>query len=193
VPKVVDHEERRRELAAAVWRISADRGLEAASLREVAAEAGWSLGALRHYFPSRDELVLFAFELVAQRGGARIERAVAEGGGERAVLRRMLLETLPLDEERRVECRVWFAFTVQAEASQALRAVRAEVYEEIITALSRHLDGFTRRGLTAGRAAVLLWAAADGIALQGLAVPGTLTPARQRAALEAQLDLVLAS
>lgn len=192
MPKVVDHDERRRELASAVWQVVSDRGLEAASLREVASEAGWSLGALRHYFPSRDELVLFAFELVAQRGGARIDRAIAEGGNPRAVLRRLLLETLPLDEERRVECRVWFAFVAQAETSPELRAARARAYEQIVASLADRLRGLTPRGLGADRAAVLLWAATDGIALQGLAAPGALTPARQRAALDAQLDLLLA-
>ena len=46
MPKVVDHEERRRELAHAVWRVIRRQGVDRASVRTVALEAGWSPGAL---------------------------------------------------------------------------------------------------------------------------------------------------
>ena len=48
MPKVVDHAARREQLAAALWRVVVRDGVEAASLRRVAAEAGWSVGSLRH-------------------------------------------------------------------------------------------------------------------------------------------------
>ena len=40
MPKIVDHEARRAELAEAVWRLASRDGLEAVTLRGVAAEAG---------------------------------------------------------------------------------------------------------------------------------------------------------
>jgi AcrR family transcriptional regulator len=48
MPKVVDHEQRRGELAAAVWSLASREGLEAVTVRRVAEEAGWSTGALVH-------------------------------------------------------------------------------------------------------------------------------------------------
>src|SRR5690606_40101098 len=57
VPKRVDHEERRRLIAAAGRRIAADRGLEGVSLGEVAAEAGISKGLVQHSFPSKDAML----------------------------------------------------------------------------------------------------------------------------------------
>ena len=72
MPKQVDREERRREIAAAVLRLVATRGVEAASLRAVAAEAGVSMGAVQHYFTTRDEMLRFALghgnALLAERG-----------------------------------------------------------------------------------------------------------------------------
>ena len=50
VPRVVDPIERRNRLAQAVWRVVRREGLERASVREVAREAGVSMGSLRHYF-----------------------------------------------------------------------------------------------------------------------------------------------
>ena len=67
MPKIVDHEQRRSELAAAVWRLASRDGLEAVTLRAVSAEAGWSTGALNHYFSDKEKLLLFAFQIVAHR------------------------------------------------------------------------------------------------------------------------------
>ena len=72
MPKVVDHEQRRRELAHAVWRVIRRQGVDQASVRTVALEAGWSPGALRHYFATQSELLAFAMRLVVERIEGRI-------------------------------------------------------------------------------------------------------------------------
>ena len=74
MPKVVDHEERRAELAAAVWRLASREGLEAVTVRRVAEEAGWSTGALVHYFADKEELILVAFRTGADRVGRRLAK-----------------------------------------------------------------------------------------------------------------------
>ena len=61
MPKVVDIAERRNELAAAAAQLIARSGVGAATLREVAAEAGWTTGALTHYFADKRELLRFTF------------------------------------------------------------------------------------------------------------------------------------
>ena len=50
MPKKVDRQERRTRIADALMRVAADQGLEAVSLRHVAAEAGVSAGMVQHYF-----------------------------------------------------------------------------------------------------------------------------------------------
>src|SRR5687768_17144153 len=110
MPKIVDHEERREELAAAVWRLASRDGLEAVTIRAVAAEAGWSTGALHHYFSDKEELLLFAFQTVADRVGRRLAAAREAAREPLELLRTMLSEGLPLDEARRAEVRVWFSF-----------------------------------------------------------------------------------
>ena len=110
MPKVVDHEQRREELAAAVWRLASRDGLDAVTIRGVAAEAGWSTGALHHYFSDKEELLLFALKTVADRVGRRVATARAESAEPLELARALLAIGLPLDEERRDETRVWFAF-----------------------------------------------------------------------------------
>ena len=56
----VDHEQRRREIATAVWRIAAERGLDSVSMREVAAEAGVSLRLVQYYFETKHNLLVLS-------------------------------------------------------------------------------------------------------------------------------------
>ena len=179
MPKIVDHDERRRELAAAVWRVICARGPEAVTIRDVAAEAGWSSGALRHYLPTREELLLFAFEQAALRAATRIREA-----GD-APLVELLEQALPLDEERRQEALIWFAYVGIAPSHPRLAASLERAYEQI-------LDWLTSKVERRDRASVL-FAAVDGITVQALAMPASMTPARQRAALRLQLDAILGS
>jgi len=106
MPRIVDHEERRAEVAAAVWRIVSRDGLEAATVRRVAAETGMSTSVVSHYFAGKDDLLRLAFRIVVDRGRDRAIADSAEGGRTRA----LLVTALPVDAERRAEARVWFAF-----------------------------------------------------------------------------------
>ena len=75
MPKVVDIQERRAELAAAAAQLIARAGVGAATLRDVAAEAGWTTGALTHYFADKRELLLFTFTIVAGATSHRPRRS----------------------------------------------------------------------------------------------------------------------
>ncbi|MFJ8913774.1 TetR/AcrR family transcriptional regulator [Amycolatopsis sp. NPDC102389] len=109
MPKRVDHEDRRRQIAAAVRRIAADRGLEGVSLNEVAAEAGISKGFVQHYFASRDDMLRFAATTL--RGG--LEERIAPPEGELRV-RDLLVALLPLDDASRDDALVANAFLARA-------------------------------------------------------------------------------
>ena len=184
MPKQVDHEARRRELAAAVWRVVAARGLPAATIRDVAAEAGWSTGALRHYFATKEDLQVFAFQLAGERAAARIS---ARPG---APLLELLEQVLPLDDERLQEVRVWFAFVGEASANPRLQAELGQAYDWIVDWLASQLPHDTADRRTV---AALLFAAVDGLAVQALASPTAMSPARQRAALRLHVGAILAS
>jgi AcrR family transcriptional regulator len=107
VPKRVDHEERRRQIADALLRAAAERGLHATGMREVAAEAGVSLRLVQYYFGTKEELLLFGMQHLAARFGeralTRIRRTKETGGqaSPRDVIAAILAEALPADDERR--------------------------------------------------------------------------------------------
>jgi TetR/AcrR family transcriptional repressor of bet genes len=171
VPKVVDHEQRREELAAAVWRLASREGLDAVTIRGVAAEAGWSTGALHHYFSDKEELLLFAFKIVADRVGRRVASARAESGEPLELVRALLAIGLPLDEERRDETRVWFAFLGLALTRPALARAQRLAYEAWRKLVADALrDARERRDIDEDveveREAAALVALVDGLAVQ---------------------------
>ncbi|KIS26510.1 TetR family transcriptional regulator [Arthrobacter sp. SPG23] len=142
MPKIVDAAVRRQEVVEAVFRIIAADGLERASLREVADEAGLAVGSVRHYFASSDELLAHSFGVVVDRITARLDQARGhlsqqEPGtpGHREGVLTLLGQFLPLDEERAVDACVWMAFKnaarirpfLAAEADRSHRAVAALV------------------------------------------------------------------
>ena len=97
MPRVVDIEQRRTELTDATARVIARSGLEAATMREIAAEAGWTTGALTHYFTDKHDLLLATFQAsLAARRSRRADR-VARSAIDR--LRASLEGALPLDDD----------------------------------------------------------------------------------------------
>jgi TetR/AcrR family transcriptional repressor of bet genes len=188
MPKIVDHEERRSELAAAVWRLASREGLEAITVRRVAAEAGWSTGALVHYFRDKEELICFAFELTADRVARRIEAAASTLTDPLELARTMLVEGLPLDTERRTEVRLWFAFLGLALTRPVLGRAQRDAYRTWRGMLAGALRDAQERGdivpdVDCEREAAGLIALADGLAVQASFEPRALPPRRQ-------LDLV---
>ncbi|MBM2618930.1 TetR family transcriptional regulator C-terminal domain-containing protein [Actinoplanes sp. LDG1-06] len=141
MPKVVDHEARRRELAAAVGRVIARDGVAEVSIRSVAAESGWSSGALRHYFATRGELLAFACEQVIDQVTERITGMDTPDGVREAVLA-VLLETMPVDERRHAEATIAFSFLALGLGDPALAAVQkrhfAQMYD-LCRQLAPHL------------------------------------------------------
>src|SRR3954463_15893549 len=109
MPKQVDHEQRRRVLAEAVFAVIGTRGFEAVSLRDVAEQAGFSMGTVQHYFPAKQQMLLFALGHMRERVLARLQATLAAlyGPGKepsrRDLIRAATAVMLPVDEPGREE------------------------------------------------------------------------------------------
>ncbi|MCU1519270.1 MAG: TetR/AcrR family transcriptional regulator [Pseudarthrobacter sp.] len=138
MPKIVDHDERRLELVDATWRIIARQGLEGATMREIALEAGFANGALKPYFPTKDTLLEFAFGHVFNRTNKRVADVTAGLTGLPA-LRAFCLEVLPLDEERVNEARIVIPFWQKAVNDPQKAEIHRQSMDEWLTAIRRYL------------------------------------------------------
>ena len=138
MPKIVDHDERRLELVDATWRIIARLGIEGATMREIALEAGFANGALKPYFPTKDTLLEFAFGHVFNRTNQRVAR-VTEGKSGLQALRAFCLEVLPLDEELINEARIVIPFWQKAINDPQKAEIHQQSMEEWLAAIRRYL------------------------------------------------------
>jgi AcrR family transcriptional regulator len=191
VPRVVDHEERRREIGEAVWRAVARQGIEAATVRGIASEAGFSTGVLSHYFEGKDEMLVHALHVSIERAAGRAEARATGAGGIQA-LRAVLVEAMPLDEERREEFGVWLQFWGRTASSEALAAELSHWYalwRGVLQALIEEgqRTGAARADLDAGGEAAALVAFVDGIGIQATMDPDRFPPEEQLALLDRHL------
>lgn len=186
MPKVVDIDERRQELTDAAARVIARAGPDAATMRAVAAESGWTTGVLTHYFRDKHDLLLATFQ--ASLRGRRERRPDATDADASSRLRRSLVGALPLDDARRRHWLVTLACCTQAPGRPELAAAQRDAYREF----RDHVAGLIAElGLDDPvDIAERLIALADGIAIQALFDAETWPPDRQRNALR---DGVLAS
>ncbi len=186
MPRVVDAGLRRIELTDAAARVIARSGVEAATLREIAAEAGWTTGVLMHYFADKDELLLATFQAsLAARRSRRVDRADRSDAEE---LRAALEGALPVDEERTRHWLVTLACCTQAPGNEALANAQRDAYREYrahVAALVRSVGLASADDAT--RIAERLIAAVDGVAIQALFDPDSWPAERQVAALDVSL------
>lgn len=186
-------EARREELAEALWRVIQREGLERASVRNVAREAGISVGALRHYFGTQEELLAFAMRLVIERARGRIEALDLSRRGPRGVAEAVLHELLPLDVERRVEAEVWLVLTGRTLVDPAMRDLRDESYE-LLQGLCRRLvsilvdSELTAAELNIDLEAERLYALIDGLVVHAVVRPERVTEELLVAVLARHLD-----
>jgi AcrR family transcriptional regulator len=184
MPKVVDVEQRRAELTEAAARVIARSGIEAATVREVAAEAGCTTGALTHYFADKRELLLTTFQESLTR--RRSLRPVDSSATPAARLRASLEGALPLDEQRRRHWMVTLACCSQAVADPELASAQRDAYREFRTHLARLIAAIDS-SLGPERLAEQLIALADGIAIQALFDPASWPAEHQTDRLDEML------
>ncbi|MFI7227306.1 TetR/AcrR family transcriptional regulator [Nonomuraea angiospora] len=178
MPKIVDHDERRREVLSAARRVIVRDGIDAATTRAIAKEAGYSNGVLAHYFADKDEILLSALRQSHQRIRERLTRKV-EGASGLAALRELLLDNLPLDAERTQESRLEVSFWSRSLASERLAEVQRTEADEL-RAVVRDLlaqarsAGELRTDDNLDDLTEHLLALVDGLSLHLLLYPGRL-------------------
>ncbi|MGC4889940.1 TetR/AcrR family transcriptional regulator [Micromonospora sp. DT227] len=187
MPKIVDHDARRAELAAAMWRVVYRDGVGAATVRSIAAEAGWSPSALRHYFATQTELLVFAMEHVMAEATERFA-AGDRTGPTRQVVQRMLEELLPLDRQRAREAEVWLLLAARVPVDPAARERMTEADDGVRRAAELAVALLTGAEPADEAATARLHALLDGLTLHALLHPDRMPPARIRELLAAHLD-----
>lgn len=175
VPRLVDHEVRRREITDAVRRVIVGGGLEAVTFQAVAAEAGMSVRLVQYYFGTKNDFLLATYRSVIDDAGARFSQRWNSLGADatpREAVRAVLMELLPVDEPRRRDILVLGAFDWAAITGRDAGAAGAVAAPQALTAVIAGQIERVHRGdeFTSRLDAELVSAAIGGLAhgmLQG--------------------------
>ena len=187
MPKLIDHDRRREEIAEATWRVIHAQGISGVSIRTVAAEAGISTGSLRHVFPSKADLLVHATELVG-----RIEGHLDEPD-PRALVLAVIKELLPLDAERRAEMEVNVALIAEAPGDERVKEVLDVAHATVRDACHHmvahlHQAGLTAPDLEVEEATTLLHGLVDGLAMHMLVNPDPVFERQALRMIETTID-----
>ena len=129
MPKIVDHDKRRDEIALVACRVVAECGFDQATVVRIAREAGYTTGMVAHYFDTKQEIIIAALRLILRRIEERLTAAAGEGDPE---LLALLTEALPVDATRFNECAFWIAFWGQVSADARLKRINAWMHREYL-------------------------------------------------------------
>jgi TetR/AcrR family transcriptional regulator, transcriptional repressor of bet genes len=188
VPKIVDHDQRRDEIALVACRVVAEHGFGRATVVRIAREAGYTTGMVAHYFDSKQDIIIAALRLILRR----IEERLARPASNLLVL---LAESLPVDPQRYIECAFWIAFWGQVSADKRLKRINAWVHREYMRLFERCLaqswpEWRTWSAGTRDRVLRSVVTFINGITASAVASRADWPPERQIEQLRLQLELL---
>jgi len=164
------YEDRRRQLVEAAARVIAEVGLEDATTRMIAAEAGAPLSSLHYTFRDKGELLSGVYEYLLERSGEMLREQVPEGCGVEAGARALTLgffEDALRDESLMAANYEIFLWSIRRQGTRHAAEVYAGYRAQCVQALRRA----TRDDLapdTAHAMAQFLMNATDGVIIQYL-------------------------
>ena len=174
MPRVVDHDDRRHELAEAAWRAIVKYGLDGTTTRLIAKESGYSNGVLAHYFDSKDEILLEALRTSHDGIDTRIREAIDNKEGFDA-LRTFSIEVLPISDQSARETHLEVSMWSRALVNDELRSVQRSESSRWRRLLERLIVDAQRAGelidVPPQTIAVLLSAVIDGLSIYALLYP----------------------
>lgn len=187
-----DHVQRRRQFAAAALAVISREGLEGLTMRDVAREAGFTTGALTHYFQSKDEVLIAVSEHGAETVRPMMDEA-AGGVSARVALRDLLHTILPTSTAMKAQWRCWLAFWERGAHSPQVQRVMRERYFEYMNRVSSVIrraqeQGEAPRDLDVERVAREIIALIDGLGVQVLLGAGKFTSVAQREFVDSVVD-----
>jgi TetR/AcrR family transcriptional regulator, transcriptional repressor of bet genes len=107
MPAPADRPARRAHLAQLAIKIIGTEGMNAATIRRLATEAGYSTAIVTHYFPNKRDLLFNTYEHVSETAIAHFESVAADPAGS---IEQVMETFLPIGEEEENSWKVVFAF-----------------------------------------------------------------------------------
>lgn len=185
MPKIVDHDERRRIIVEALWRVIARDGAHEVSVRHVAAEAGMPKSSIAHYVGTMPQLLGLAVDQLVQDNTDYV-MSLDPLALDVDKVTEVLVTLVPVRDRQRHMSGVWLLLVAQAGADPETAAVLHRLNASVIEGIDDILRGMREQGLLDPHRDIdletrRLHALIDGLALQCLTDPQLRSEADVRA------------
>ena len=191
MPKIVDHDERRRLIVEALWRVVARDGAHEVSVRHVAAEAGMPKSSIGHYVGTMPQLLGLAVDqLLEVNTDYLMTLDLLELDVDKVT--EVLVTMVPVTDERRHRSGVWLLLVAQAGADPDFAAVLHRLNTAVAEGLREMLFGMQQQGLVhpsrdSQSEARRLHALIDGLSIHCMTDPDLRSEADIRAILRSEV------
>lgn len=191
MPKKIDHDARRRDIARAAISVIGVQGIDNTRLVDVARAANATTGTITHYFEDKDAVLLAALDHVAQNILYMLRHP--EKPDDLVELAGLIL---PVDDERLCDWRVWMSFFGRAVGDPALSRINKAYYDEFRDGLAaiirgQQSSGKLHRDIEPEVTADAIISIIDGFCIRATLERDDWPPKRQRKQLEAMLRPLL--
>jgi TetR/AcrR family transcriptional repressor of bet genes len=182
-----DTGDRRSAIIKAVWRVIAEQGMEAVTMRTVAAAAAVSVGRIQYRFRTKDELLRASLEAMLS-GATQLHADATDGSDDRAALLHLIGHPIPRAEGSAAGVALFHQYVAAAINHPPLAGLLAEAKDDQEREAARLLRNVAP-GLRDPRGeARLLVATADGLAMRVLV--NNLPATEAQRALQAAVDRI---
>jgi AcrR family transcriptional regulator len=195
VPKMVNHEQRKKEIGQATWEIIQTRGIEEVSVRKIADQMNISSGSIRHYFPTQNELLRYCIRSAGENVHHHILSHIDLSLTRKEVIKQMVSEILPMEGSGQRDMDVWYSIITFAKKNPNLQDLSLRIFQYMRFMQKTYIDllsqgGFLDETLDREVEVERLHALVDGLSLHWNANQGTLTKDIIRKALEVHLQSI---
>lgn len=181
-------DQRRRRVIDAVVNVIAREGLDAATIRRIAAEVGYSTTIITHYFSDKHDLLLSAYRMVGEFSAERFEEVVAR---DPADLVTYLLSMSARDEATMALWRAYIAIWDKSLRDKKLAAELRSWTEETLGRIELFIENIRPECPDRRDVATRLIAMVHGISIQRLFDRESWPTERIRDVLMSEVELLL--
>lgn len=188
MPRRVDHEQRREQVLDIARRLIEKEGVDAATVRRVAEEAGCSTTIVSHYFANKHQLLLLVYRRASECAKDRVRNVLDRSPGD---IEACLEALLPMDEPRRRDWHIWFAFWGMAIGDPEFAHEHQTYLREatkILASVLQHRFGGRNRTQVYQREGRRLFALVSGTAMQAVFDAQTLPASRLKGLIATEAE-----
>ncbi|WP_028776468.1 TetR/AcrR family transcriptional regulator [Shimazuella kribbensis] len=140
MPKIVNHETRKKEIMQATWGIIETKGIEEVSVRKIADVMNLSTGSIRYYFSTQNELLRYCIRMAGENVHHHILSHIDLSLSRNEVVDQMVAQILPMEETGQRNMAVWYSIITYTNKNPGLSDISIGIFQYMQHMQATYID-----------------------------------------------------